>query len=191
MNTKMLLVALVSGTALAACSPAATTGDKAGAAACATAGAPITAEEVAAAQKAWGEGIVAIGKTFTDKGDIKAAAENHIRTFYAYDDGGKVLFKPTLAKDDQFRGSFEEALNYFIGKEGTEDNGFAIKPWTNVRWENEATITDGDSAVAMGNYYFTDTDGKDTKVEYTFGYVRAADGKLKINVHHSSVPFAG
>ena len=42
----------------------------------------------------------------------------------------------------------------------------------------------------MGEYYFTGLDGSETKVEYTFQYRRAADGSLKIVVHHSSVPFA-
>ncbi|APG63713.1 hypothetical protein LPB140_08195 [Sphingorhabdus lutea] len=153
------------------------------------ASAPITAEEVTAAQIAWGEGIVTIGKAFLDKGDYKAAAEKHIKEFYGYEEGD-VAFKPTLAAADQFRGSFEEALSYFIGTENTEDKGFALKPYTKVRWENDKTIIDGDSAMAMGNYYFTDTQGKDTKVEYSFGYKRDKDGKLKINLHHSSLPFA-
>ena len=152
----------------------------------------ITAEEVTAAQQAWGEGIVGIGKTFTEEGDVKAAAEAHINKFYAYEDGDTVLFKPTLAAEDQFRGSFDEALSYFIGTDGTEDVGFAIKPWTKVRWENEGTVidSDGNTAMAMGNYYFTDTDGKDTKVEYTFGYKKNADGDLVITLHHSSIPFS-
>lgn len=155
------------------------------------AAAAITAEEVTAAQTAWGEGIVTIGKTFTDEGDFKAAADEHIKKFYAYGTDSTVLFKPTLTLDDQFRETFDEAMSYFIGTEGTEDKGFAIKPWTAVRWENNGTVVDSDSAMAMGNYYFTDTDGNDTKVEYSFGYVRDADGELKINLHHSSVPFGG
>lgn len=174
--------------ALAACGETAT--QTADTDAAATTAAPITAEEVAAAQQAWGEGIVNIGKTFTDGGDVTKAATDHINRFYAYEDGDAVLFKPTLAAEDQFRGTFDEALAYFIGKEGTEDKGFAIKPWTAVRWENEGTVTDGDSAMAMGNYYFTDTDGKDTKVEYTFGYKKNADGELVITLHHSSVPYS-
>ena len=44
--------------------------------------------------------------------------------------------------------------------------------------------------MAMGNYYFTGPDGKETKVEYTFGYIIGKDGKLKINLHHSSLPFS-
>merc|ERR1719371_111979 len=45
--------------------------------------------------------------------------------------------------------------------------------------------------IAMGNYYFTDaTTGKKSKVEYTFGYTRCDDGKVRIFLHHSSVPYA-
>lgn len=175
-----------SALALAACG-----GDEAATAQAATAN-PITAEEVAAAQQAWGEGIVSIGAVSTEGGDTGAAATTHINTFYGYEDGEEILFKPTLATEDQFRGSFDEALNYFVGKEGTEDGGFALAPYTAVRWENEGTVIDpsGDIAMAMGNYYFTGTDGMETKVEYTFGYERNADGDLVIVLHHSSLPFS-
>lgn len=148
------------------------------------ASAKITTQEVEAAQKAWGEGIVTIGKAK----DAKKAAVNHIDTFYAFDHG-QVLFKPTLASVDQFRGTKKEALSYFIGQDMEEDSGFALAPYTDVRWENEGIITDGDSALAMGNYFFTKTDGSIVKVEYSFGYVQDADGNLKINLHHSSLPF--
>ena len=40
----------------------------------------------------------------------------------------------------------------------------------------------------MGNYFFTDSEGEETKVEYTFGYILDEENKLKINVHHSSIP---
>ena len=146
---------------------------------------PITTQEVEAAQQAWGNGIVTIGKAK----DPKKAATYHIDKFYAFDHG-TVLFKPTLASVDQFRGTKKEALSYFIGQDLAEDNGFALAPYTNVRWENEGIITDGDSAMAMGNYFFTKTDGDIVKVEYTFGYVKDEDGNLKINLHHSSLPFS-
>jgi len=42
--------------------------------------------------------------------------------------------------------------------------------------------------LAMGNYYFTDLDGNETKVEYTFGY-KVIDSLIKIDLHHSSFPF--
>ena len=44
-------------------------------------------------------------------------------------------------------------------------------------------------ATAMGEYYFADAGDGITKAEYTFQYRRAADGSLKIIVHHSSIPF--
>jgi hypothetical protein len=155
----------------------------------ATAGSGVSKKDVVAAQKEWGEGIVAISSVHSAKGDYEARAKEHIETLYAYGDTA-VMFKPTLAADDQFRETFDEALSYFIGAEGTEDSGFAIKGWTNVRWESNGIYTDDDSAMAMGNYYFTGPDGNETKVEYTFGYVLDDDGDLKINLHHSSLPYS-
>ena len=70
-----------------------------------------------------------------------------------------------------------------------EDKGFAINPLTKVRFENSGIIIDGDRAIAMGNYYFTDLSGSEAKVEYTFGY-KLIDGKLKIDLHHSSFPYS-
>lgn len=151
--------------------------------------APITEAEVTAAQTAWGEGIVKIGKVYSADGDYEEAAEEHIERFYAYGEH-PVLFKPTLAAEDQFRGDFNGALSYFVGGSIDEDNGFAIAPYTAVRWENEGTIIDTDSAMAMGNYFFTRTTGEEVKVEYSFGYVRGDDGALKIVLHHSSLPYA-
>lgn len=148
----------------------------------------ITTEEVEAAQKEWGEGIIAISAAYTDGDDYEERAREHLDTLYNYDNG-TVLFKPTLAVEDQFRGTYDEALSYFVTGMRAEDTGFAIKGWTDVRFENEGIITDDDNAMAMGNYYFTGPDGSVTKVEYTFGYVRDDDGDLRINVHHSSVPY--
>lgn len=149
----------------------------------------VTLEQVTAIQTAWGEGIVNIGAVYTAGGDYSAAATDHIDTFYAYKESD-VLFKPTLAAEDQFRGSFDEALSYFVGGSIAEDGGFAIAPYTNVRWENEGTIISGDTAMAMGNYFFTKTDGSEIKVEYTFGFEQMEDGNLKIVLHHSSLPFS-
>ena len=145
----------------------------------------ISTTEVEAAQKGWGEGIVKIGKAK----NAREAAIKHLDQFYAYDHG-QVLFKPTLASVDQFRGTKKEALSYFIGQDLAEDKGFALAPYTNVRWENEGIITDGDSAMAMGNYFFTKTNGEEIKVEYSFGYIKDKEGNLKINLHHSSLPFS-
>lgn len=150
----------------------------------------ITEKEVLNAQKAWADGIVDISKVYIDKGDFKARAEKHIKDLYAYENG-KVLFKPTLASDDQFRETYDQALSYFVGGDIKEDKGFAIKPWTKVRFGEQEIITDSDSAVAMGNYFFTPQgETAETKVEYTFGYMKDDAGNLRINVHHSSLPFS-
>ena len=74
----------------------------------------ITEQEILDAQTAWGQGIVKIGKVFQEKGDYSATAEAHINQFYNYQQG-KVLFKPTLAAEKQFRLDFEGALSYFVG----------------------------------------------------------------------------
>lgn len=151
--------------------------------------AAITAADVEAAQKAWGESIVAVSTAKREGRDPKPYAEKHINTFYGYK-YGTVLFKPTVAAVDQFRGTYDEALSYFIGGSNPEDKGFALNPWTNVRWENEGVITDKDSAIAMGNVYFTKTDGSVTKAEFTLGFFRNKEGNVMLNVHHSSIPFS-
>ncbi len=149
----------------------------------------ITEQEIIDAQKTWADGIVAIGDLYINKGDYKARAVRHVKELYAYD-LGDVLFKPTLASEKQFRTTFDEALSYFVGGHISEDNGFAIRPWSKVRFGEQKMIIGGDSAAAMGNYYFTAVGSEEeTKVEYTFGYIKDADGKLRINIHHSSVPF--
>lgn len=151
-------------------------------------GGGLTEADVDALKKAWGEGIVEIGAVHTEGGDYRAAAREHIEMFYAYGEQS-VLFKPTLASEDQFRGTFDEALSYFVGGDIAEDGGFAIAPYENVRWEKEGTLIDGDTAMSMGNYYFTTPDGSEVKVEYTFGITRMEDGMPKIVLHHSSLPY--
>ena len=145
--------------------------------------------DVEGAQKAWGEGIVAIANAHKNDGDYVSIASNHINTLYAYQ-MGPVLFKPTLAAIDQFRPTFDTALSYFVASNNAcpEDKGFAIKGWTNVRFENSDVIIDGGTALAMGNYYFTDPQGAEVKVEYTFGYIEDDQGNLRIQLHHSSMP---
>ena len=151
-----------------------------------------TEQEVVQAQEAWGNGIVKIG---TFKGDFAAAAkaaEEHLDTLYAFD-MGEVLFKPTKCAKVQFRLDKVSALSYFVGgnSDYDEDGGFAINPWTAVRFQNAAIIIEENRAIAMGNYWFTTPEGDEVKVEYTFGYKKDADGNVKIDLHHSSLPYAG
>eukprot|EP00438_Fugacium_kawagutii_P024924 Skav220100 [mRNA] locus=scaffold1991:150465:156219:- [translate_table: standard] len=270
-------------------------------------------EEVKAAQKAWADAIKKISKTYLDGGDYVAAAANAAGELYGYGHGN-VLFKPTKAKDVQFRPEASQAMSYFVGAKAVkqadgiaEDGGFAInggKGWSDVAGDymtfggftehtlfvsglvrekdflssicagpvnsrarrqpkrqakpkrsgranamlappqaeqeavgyqrgalNEVKVVsdiseflpglpartgvlallfggegqdlkaevvfsnhkielNGNVAIAMGNYDFTSAaDGSKTKVEYTFGYKKCKDGKVRIFLHHSSVPF--
>merc|ERR1712194_59899 len=83
------------------------------------------------------------------------------------------------------------ALSYFVATNNAapEDKGFAIKGWTAVRFVNVDVIISGSTAMAMGNYFFTDPNGTEAKVEYSFGYFLDAQGHLLINLHHSSMPY--
>ena len=149
----------------------------------------ITREDVDQAQRAWGDGIVAIAAAHRDGGDFESIARHHVETLYAYE-SSTVLFKPTLAAVEPFRPTFEQALSYFVASNNAcpEDKGFAIKGWTQVRFENAGVILEETSALSMGNYFFTTPEGDEVKVEYTFGYVLDDEGALRINVHHSSMP---
>ena len=152
----------------------------------------VTQEQVRSAQQAWGDGIVRIAAAHSNGEDFEAVAKDHIETLYAYG-LTPVLFKPTLAAEVQFRSTFEGALSYFVATNNVcpEDGGFAIKGWTAVRFENVDILTSGNTASAMGNYFFTGPDGSETKVEYSFGYILDDEGELRINLHHSSMPYAG
>lgn len=81
---------------------------------------------------------------------------------------------------------------YFKGHD--EDGGFAInggKGWKEVEFKNHQIDLNGDIAIAMGQYVFTcATSGEENTVEYTFGYKRNDDGKARIFLHHSSVPYS-
>ena len=149
----------------------------------------ITVDDVKDAQRAWGDGIVAISSAHSSGEDYERIAIEHVETLYAYQFSG-VLFKPTLASVQQFRGDFDSALSYFVASNNAcpEDTGFAIKGWTAVRFENTGIILAGSGATSMGNYFFTNPEGEETKVEYTFGYILDEENKLRINLHHSSIP---
>ena len=151
----------------------------------------LTVDRVADFKAAWGEGIVNIGSVYSAGGDYEAAARDHILDFYAY---GKeqVLFKPTLAAEQPFRPDLEGTLSYFVSGNSkyAEDKGFALQPWSNVRFDNHTVNKQGNIAIAMGHYYFTGPDGTETKVEYTKGYVKTEDDRVLIFLQDSSLPYS-
>ena len=149
----------------------------------------ISEAKILEAQKKWSDAIVAIGEAYTRERDYRALAEETVDTLYGYAQG-PVLFKPTKAAEKQFRSTREEAVSYFVTGSVPEDRGFAIQPWSRVRFENAGFIIGGGTAIAMGNYWFTDANtGEEARVEFTFGYFRDGDGDLRINLHHSSFPY--
>ncbi len=157
--------------------------------------AKITEQEVNAAQQAWCDALVKIGKVHADGGDYKAVASQAITDLYDYDTG-KVFFKPTLAHGkNTFRPTKVGALAYFVGgnTDFPEDTGFALKHWVKVRYDNNAAENGvqihGDIAVTMGNVYLTNAKGEEVTVDKTFVFRKCADGKLRLIVHKSALPF--
>lgn len=156
--------------------------------------APITAQEVEAAQRAWGDALVAIATEHDTKGQAaaKALAETVIDSAYGYN-LGPVAFKPTLAAPPTtFRTTKEGALAYFVGGDSNfpGDTGFALKGWRSYEIDNAAIVLTGGSAISMGNVTITDSKGGVTVVDKTWGYVRDAEGNLRIVLHHSSLPYS-
>ncbi len=154
----------------------------------------ITEAEVLAAQKAWGESLVAISTTYEQKGQAaaKSLAEKVIDEAYGYQ-FGVVLFKPTLSVAPQtFRTTRAGALAYFVGGDAAfpQDKGFALKGWRQVEIQNAGIFIDGKVATTMGNVMLTDKTGKVTTVDKTWKFLKDNNGKLRIVVHHSSLPYS-
>lgn len=155
----------------------------------------ITETEVLAAQKAWGDALVAISTAHERQGAAAARrlAEQVIDAAYGYQ-FGPVLFKPTLTVAPQtFRTTRAGALAYFVGGDANfpKDTGFALKGWRQVEVRNAAIFIAGDVATTMGNVAITDKDGKVTTVDKTWKFLKDDSGKLRIVVHHSSLPHTG
>ncbi len=157
----------------------------------------ITYDEVNAAQQAWCDALVKIGKLKEEGGDYKAYAEKVLSEAYNYD-YGKVFFKPTLAFGDQtFRNDKKGALAYFVGDDPDypNDKGFALKPWVKARYDNTGNHNEGiqiygSVAITMGNVWVTDKTGKEVMVDKTWVFKKGKDGKLRIIVHKSALPYS-
>ncbi len=156
--------------------------------------APISLAEVEAAQTAWCGALVAISTENDTKGHAaaKTLAGQVLDSAYAYD-MGPVLFKPTLTVAPQtFRTTRDGALAYFVGGDKTypNDTGFALKGWRKCESVNTGVVITGNTAISMGNVTMWDAKGNMTRVDKTWGYVRGGDGKLRIVLHHSSLPYS-
>ena len=150
----------------------------------------LTKEDIIKAQKEWSEGIIRMGEISDNRESLELFVSDFLDRLYNFDD--QVLFKPTKARDIQFRNDKKSAISYFIAgndRECDEDTGFALSNWSKITFENIDIILEKEYAIAMGNYTFENNNSK-AKVEFSFGYIKVS-GLVKINLHHSSIPFQG
>ena len=190
-KTRMMAASLIGAMALAGCSHSDSMHETALAAP-----APLTVQDVNAAQQAWCDALLSIAKTHAAGGDYKTVAVGVLDNNYNYD-YGKVLFNPTLTFGEQtFRLDKEGAAAYFIGgnPKYPHDDGFALKPWVACRYtnagDNAGVLIEGDIAITMGNVYLTDAKGQVTVVDKLWVFKRDPDGRLRIITHKSAIPNA-
>ena len=148
----------------------------------------ITTQQIEDAQAAWGEGIVRIAAAHSSGGDYVQVAHDHVTTLYAYD-FSSVLFKPTLAAEQQFRSTFDDALSYFVASTMLAQKTKVLQ--SGLQFDLKMLIS---SLLEQSAWQWVITsfhpEGDDVKVEYSFGYILDEDGAVRINLHHSSMPYA-
>ena len=133
----------------------------------------------------WKNGVIDIGKIYKEGKDYKQRARAFIEKHYAFD-MGDVLFKPTFTNEVIFRNNIDDSLSYFVAGDISEDSGFAIKPWVDIKLTEVNFILEDNLCVVMGvlNLKPLDSENK-TKIAFTFILVKD-NHELKIKVHHSS-----
>jgi len=152
----------------------------------------ISPVEVEEQQAKWGEGIVALGKLLEKHSvtHVRQKAERFVADLYGTD-VGDVLLKPTGVLQKPYRHNARGLVSWLIGNDPDfpEDVGFATKGWQEVRFRNAGITLTGEEALAMGNSFWRDpkTD-QEVKMEYTMGFTRDRDGRIRMNLHFSSVP---
>jgi hypothetical protein len=157
---------------------------------------PISEQTVNAAQQAWCDGLLHIGAVHAAAGNVRAAASELVDALYDYAEG-TVFFKPTMAfGKNTFRNTRRGAISYFVGGDPDfpEDSGFALKRWVKVRYDNNAAENGiqihGDIAITMGNVYVQNVAGDELMVDKTFVFRLCRDGKLRLCVHKSALPYS-
>ena len=133
----------------------------------------------------WKDGVIDIGIAYQEGIDYREKARAFIETHYAFDIGD-VLFKPTFTNDVVFRNNVEDALSYFVAGDISEDSGFAIKPWEEIKTSEISFILDHNLCAVMGVLDLKPLNSENkTKIAFTFILVKDND-KFKIKIHHSS-----
>ena len=104
----------------------------------------INKKDVYESQKKWALGIINIGKAKNDFTHAQEITQEFLENQYDFKIGN-VQFKPTKASLHQFRNDISSAMSYFIGenKSFDEDSGFALTPWSEVKFENDSIAITG------------------------------------------------
>ena len=129
--------------------------------------------------------MIDIGTAYQEDNNYKERARAFIETHYAFDIGD-VLFKPTYTNDVVFRNNLKDALSYFVSGDISEDSGFAIKPWEDIKASELNFIIEDNLCAVMGILNLKPLNSEnETKIAFTFILVKDND-ELKIKIHHSS-----
>lgn len=142
---------------------------------------------VFAVQARWAAAVVDIGRCYADGGDYRGLARARLSELYGFAFAATV-FKPTLATQVAFRTDLEMALSYFVGGAIAEDKGFALHCWDSVDFGCQHITCGVGLALAAGHYYFANGDAK-VKAEFSFVYACDSEDRLRIILHHSSLPY--
>ena len=154
----------------------------------------ISKEEVANAIEDWAKGLFEIGAEFQANGYAKArvVAEKFIIDTYNYQQDEGTAFKPTVAdQSDSWRNTFDEALSYFVGGDPDypTDKGFALAGWKFMEKKAEAEIPSCDTYTWCGKVTLKDNNGNTAVVDKTWVFKKDGNGKVRITLHHSSLPY--
>jgi hypothetical protein len=150
-----------------------------------------TAAMVTETLQVWCNNIVAVGKVHSEGGDVRAIVNKVLTDNYDYD-SGKVLFKPTLTFGEQtFRATKDGAVSYFIGGDSNfpNDTGFKLKPWVKAWFTEEDYILHDNIAIVQCNIHLIGENGDQVFVNKSFVFKICADERIRIVLHHSSLPF--
>jgi len=154
----------------------------------------ITREMVESAQEEWEQGILNIQQAWRDELDYVQVARDFLTDLYAYNHSD-VLFTGIWTSHTLYRPTFEGALSYLVGTNGTgphsqEDGGMAIVPdWTMLNHENENIIVSGKTAVAMGTMRGSYTRDGIQVIDavlsvFSFAYMLDDEGQVRITMHN-------
>jgi len=150
-----------------------------------------TKEMAYTALQTWCDNVVNVGKIYAEGGDAQAYSQQVLSDNYDYDNG-HVLFKPTQTFGQQtFRPTKEGALSYFVGgnSDFPNDKGFKLKPWVKVWYSKEDLILHNDLAIVQCNVHFIGSDDSHIFVNKSFVFKECDDGRVRIILHQSSLPY--